>query len=111
MDWQKLHEHHEHLRKHLEELDAEDHAMKQMLTMCHFVGGIYDGKYMTEWQVETQLGNGKHTYDGTETRKNGGVCHHAVLDNNPIVDGYLAPMWDGGMLRYETQEVYDMLSI
>ena len=58
-----------------------------------------------------ELDKGQHSYDGTETRKNGGVCHHAVLDNNPLVDGYLSPMWDGGMLRYETQEVYDMLSM
>ena len=111
MDWQKLHEHHEHLRKHLEELDAEDHATKQMLTMCHFVGGIYDGRYMTEWQVETQLGNGKHSADLSEARARGGCVHHAVLDNCPMVDGYLSPMWDGGMLRYETQEVYDMMSM
>ncbi len=111
MDWQKLHEHHEHLRKHLEEVDREDHAMKQMLTMAHFVGGIHDGKYMTEWQIEQELCNGKHSADLSEVRARGGCVHHAVLDNNPLVDGYLSPMWDGGMLRYETQEVYDMLSM
>ena len=25
------------------------------------------------------------------------------------IDGYLSPMYDGGRLRYETQEVYDMM--
>lgn len=110
MDWQKLNEHREQMRKHLEEIDAENHEMKQLLTMCHFVGGIHDGKYLTEAQVEQQLCNGKHSYDGTSIRNSGGVCHHAVLDNCPMVDGYLSPMWDGGMLRYETQQVYDMLS-
>lgn len=110
MDWQKLHEHREQMRKHLEEIDREDHEMKQMLTMCVFYGGIHDGEFMTEAQVEETLCNGKHSYDGTEIRKNGGVCHHAVLDNCPMVDGYLSPMWDGGMLRYESPDVYDMLS-
>lgn len=110
MDWQKLHEHREHLRKHLEQIGAENHEMKQLLTMCHFVGGSHDGEFMTEAEIESTLCNGQHSYDGTEIRKNGGVCHHAVLDNCPMVDGYLSPMWDGGMLRYETQQVYDMLS-
>ena len=110
-DWENIYEHNERLRKHLEELDAEDHQMKQMLTMCVFVGGNYDGERMTEWQVEQNLCNGNHSYDGKETRAKGGVCHHAVLDNNPLVDGYLSPMWDGGTLRYETPEVYRQLSM
>jgi hypothetical protein len=32
------------------------------------------------------------------------------LRGQPIINGYLDPMWDAGMLRYETQEVYDILS-
>lgn len=32
------------------------------------------------------------------------------LEDQPIIEGYLSPMLDGGMLRYETQEVYDRLS-
>jgi len=110
MDWKKIHEHHENIRKHLEEIDAENHEMKQLLTLCHFVGGIHDGKYMTEWQIEQTICNGKHTEDLSEIRSRGGCVHHAVLDNCPRVDGYLSPMWDGGMLRYETQEVYNELS-
>ena len=109
-DWEKLHEHHERIRKHLEEIDRENHEMKQMLTLAHFVGGEYDGKYMTEWQIEQKFCNGKHSLDLSAERAHGGCVHHAVLDNCPMVEGYLSPMWDGGMLRYETQEVYDVLS-
>lgn len=35
---------------------------------------------------------------------------YSALDNAPIYEGFLSPMYDGGMLRYETQEVYDVLS-
>lgn len=110
-DWEKLKAHREKMRIHLEELDQEDHEAKQMCTPAVFVGGIYDGKMTTEWLIERDMCNGRHSYDGSEVRKNGGVCHHAVLDNCPMVDGYLSPMWDGGMLRYETQEVYNALSV
>ena len=101
-------EHWEKIRKHLEEIDLEDHEQKQMLTMCFFVGGEYDGKYMTEWQVEQNLCNGKHGSDDKEIRENGGCTHYAVLDNVPEVEGYTF-MWDGGMIRYETWEVYDAM--
>lgn len=107
-DFEKLSAHWEKIRLHLEELDREDHETKQMCTMCVFVGGIHDGEHMTEWQVEQNLCNGKHNSDDSEIRKNGGCTHYAVLDNVPEVDGYTL-MWDGGMIRYETWEVYDMM--
>lgn len=45
-----------------------------------------------------------------ELRKQGACVHRAELDDQPVYTGWLGPMWDGGKLRYETQEVYDMLS-
>lgn len=40
-----------------------------------------------------------------------GLCvHRAELDNKPKYKGFLGPMWDGGDFRYETQEIYDLLS-
>ena len=33
------------------------------------------------------------------------------LDNKPKYEDFLGPMWDGGDFRYETQEVYDLLSM
>ena len=50
------------------------------------------------------------TEDLTEFREQGACVHRAELDNQPTYKGWLGPMWDGGHLRYETQEVYDVLS-
>ena len=100
----------EKIRLHLEQIDLEDHELKQLMTMACFVGGVYNGAVMSEWQVEKDLCNGKHSADYSESRKRGGFVPFAVLDNNPLVAGYLSPMWDGGMLRYETPEVYNELS-
>lgn len=44
----------------------------------------------------------------TKERQNGGCVPRKELDNQPIFEGYLSPMWGGGVLRYETQEVYDL---
>ena len=74
-----------------------------------FVGGRYNGMVADELQLRA-LGNGKFTEDLTELRERGCCVHRAELDNQPLVDGYLSPMWDGGRLRYETQEVYDMFA-
>lgn len=51
-----------------------------------------------------------YTEDLSELRAKGACVHRAELDNEPIYEGFLGPMWDGGDFRYETQEVYDMLS-
>lgn len=51
-----------------------------------------------------------YTEDLSELRAKGACVHRAELDNKPIYEGFLGPMWDGGDFRYETQEVYDMLS-
>lgn len=80
--------------------------------MYEFVGGKYNGKTMTKAEVET-LSHGL-TEDLTHIRQEGGTCHRKELDNQPLVDGYLLPMFshiDYGLvyLRYETQEVYDKI--
>ena len=81
--------------------------------MYEFVGGKYNGKTMTKAEVES-LSHGL-TEDLTHIRQKGGTCHRKELDNQPLVDGYLSPMYshiDYGLiyLRYETQEVYNILS-
>ena len=45
------------------------------------------------------------------SRAQGHCVHRAELDNKPKYKGFLGPMWDGGNFRYETQEVYDLLSM
>lgn len=52
-----------------------------------------------------------YTEDCTDIRAKGHCCHRTELDNQPIFKNWLGPMWDGGMLRYESREVYDMLSV
>ena len=55
------------------------------------------------------------TEDLTHIRQQGGTCHRKELDNQPLVNGYLSPMFshiDYGLiyLRYETQNVYNMMN-
>ena len=50
------------------------------------------------------------TEDLSDKREKGYIVHREELDNQPRFIGFLGPMWDGGMLRYETQQVYDLLS-
>jgi len=75
---------------------------------CVFVGGKYNGwkpDVSEVWKIADGM-----TEDLSEIRKQGGCVHMAELDNQPTVSGYCGPMWDGGKLRYETWDVYDMLS-
>ena len=51
-----------------------------------------------------------YTEDLSELREQGRCVHRAELDNQPEYEGWCGPMWDGGGFRYETWEVYDMLS-
>lgn len=74
-----------------------------------FVGGKYHGQIMDVEEVE-KISNGKRSMDWSEVRSVGGCVPCKELDNQPLVDDYLGPMWDGDKLRYETQEVYDCLS-
>ena len=75
-----------------------------------FVGGKLNGKMMDVEEVKKNYWNGELSEDCSELRAKGILCHRAELDNQPMVDGYLSPMWDGDKLRYETFAVYDMLS-
>jgi|GEM_PF-1384717 hypothetical protein len=82
--------------------------------MYQFFGGKYNGQTMTREEIES-ISSGT-TEDLTYIRQQSGTCHRKELDNQPLVDGYLSPMFshiDYGLvyLRYETQEVYNMMSI
>lgn len=78
---------------------------------AYFAGGRYNGLEIdTQVILESNLWNGELTEDLSELRARGVCVHRAELDNQPMVDGYLSPMWDGDGIRYETQEVYDMMS-
>lgn len=111
-----------------------------MKHIYEFVGGKYNNQRMTYHEV-MKIYNGYLSHDFSEERNAGALVPRAELDNQPHVDGYVGPMWDGeryimdgkeyhswdferlpderkknkiievfAILRYETQEVYDMLS-
>lgn len=94
-----------------------------------FIGGELHKMAFSREVVEL-LANG-HSEDLSELRAQGACVHREELDNQPLVDGYLSPMWDGlryngkyeweateedkamepvAVIRYESQEVYNKLS-
>ena len=99
-----------------------------------FVGGRLNGQLMQHEEVE-QIAAGHSPYYGRE-RALGARVPREELDGQPTVKGYLGPMWDGlryevdgrlrydweltaeektgkeptAILRYETQEVYNLMS-
>lgn len=78
-----------------------------------FVGGNLDRKILTREEID-KIATGI-TENIEKLRAKGATTHGKELDNQPIVKGYLGPMFekiDYGKiyLRYETQEIYDMVS-
>ena len=79
------------------------------------VGGDYAGTYTREEAEKLTIKEPKLTDDLDDIRANGGFVHRKELDNQLQFKGYLGPMWGGtkdgkAVMRYETQDVYDMLS-
>ena len=84
-----------------------------------FVGGPMNNVTFTNPNDAWAFSDGK-SEDLTALRKAGRLVHRAELDNQPTFNGYIGPMWNGtreikgteyAILRYETQEVYNALSI
>lgn len=78
-----------------------------------FYGGDLNKKILTRNEVDKL--SSSLTQDYHKEREQGLIVHRQELDNQPIVEGYLGPMFDkidyGKIyLRYETQKIYDMLS-
>lgn len=80
------------------------------------VGGDCAGTYTIDELKTLPCFDGKYSADQSDIRNNGGFTHRKELDNQPELNGYLGPMFNGWgknhnvILRYETQEVYDALS-
>lgn len=105
-----------------------------MRIFYQFVGGELNRKTLVRSEVEA-LACG-HNPDRSRDRRAGMLVHREELDNQPKVMGYVGPMWDGeryllddgrmvytfdrvnlasvvevvGVIRYETQEVYNQMS-
>ena len=79
-------------------------------------GGVLEGQYEDVndlvAKAESMGFKFRLTEDLTELRNQGCCVHRAELDNQPQFIGcsYLGPMWDGDGLRYETAEIYNMMS-
>ena len=74
-----------------------------------FCGGKYHGRYMTHEELKA-VGNGEYSPRWSAMKYHNPILINLNLEDQPEVDGYLGPMWDGGYLRYDTQEVYDCLT-
>ena len=80
---------------------------------CEFIGGPLAGMMPLE---RAEALTEERSADMSEIRKRGGLCRREELDNKPVFKGYCGPMWDGmrgpgrAVLRYETWEVYELLS-
>lgn len=85
----------------------------QIEYLYEFCGGELNDKVLTREQIN-KISNSL-TKDYSKERENGATVHRKELDNQPMVEGYLGPMYNGIdygkiYLRYETQEVYDIVS-
>ena len=83
-----------------------------------FVGGPLNGVTFTNRNDAIAYSNG-NSGDLSAIRNAGFLVRRVELDNQPTYNDYLGPMWDGmrtingteyAIIRYESQEVYDMLS-
>lgn len=80
------------------------------------VGGDYAGTYTREEAEKLPIKEDKLSPNYSEYRNNGGVVPREELDDQLQFKGYLGPMYNGTdkdgkhIIRYETQEVYDMMS-
>ena len=95
-----------------------------MKYVCEFVGAegrFNQGKGVVRVDRDYAIKNMNpkgYTEDLTEYRNRGALVHRQELDNQLKFDGYAGPMWDGtrvddsiAVLRYETWETYEMLSM
>lgn len=83
------------------------------MVKCYFVGGAYNNQMFADVNdAKSIIAYNGYTEDLTDIRNQGGYGHREELDNQPLFTGYLSPMWDDLLhaLRYETQEVYNILS-
>ena len=104
--------------------------------LYHFVGGELHGNMWRYAALEVRNLIKGYTDDLSELRSKGVLCKRKELDNQPIIEGYLSPMYDGvryevngklksewqcteeekagkeplHVIRYETQEVYNAMS-
>lgn len=84
--------------------------------LAYFSGGEYGGETISMKQLLKLRWNGEATEDLSDVRRHGGFTRREELDKLPLINGYLSPMWEKMLpngkivVRYETQEMYDLLT-
>lgn len=91
----------------VDEVQRQQDGSHGMNLCAKFVGGKYNGWFVNHEVLKT-MGNGKFSVRWSQVNPDSQVVN-LKLEDQPLVDGYLSPMLDGDLLRYETQEVYDMM--
>lgn len=92
--------------KRVEASQDGSHANKNLNAV--FVGGKYNGMKVSHEQLE-KMGNGKFTLRFSALKVHNKNLINLDLEDQPLVDEYVSPMFDGDDLIYVTQEVYDVL--
>lgn len=91
----------------INELQSQQDGSHGMNLCAKFIGGKYNG-WVVNHEVLKAMGNGKFSTRWSQVNPDSQFIN-LKLEDQPLVDGYLSPMLDGDLLRYETQEVYDMM--
>ena len=94
-------------RDFLEVTSRQDGSYAQDIT-AKFFGGRLDGEVISH-VVLMEMKNKGYTPRWSEMKVHNEKLVNLKLEDQPIIEGYLSPMLDGGCLRYETQEIYDMM--
>ena len=68
-----------------------------------FHGGRYDGRRMTRDEV-VKVSDGRFTDNMIYDRLEGKSAQREELDDQPLVSGYLSPMWGGMMYLVDGEE-------
>lgn len=75
------------------------------------VGGKYNGMVCEVKELEIMPEyHGKRSPSYEFQEAHGMLCPRPELWNQPKIEGYYGPMWDGDKLRYETAAAYEGLS-
>ena len=74
-----------------------------------FYGGRLDGCHLNH-KVLHHLKITGYTPRWSQMKFSNKNLINLSLEDQPIIEGYVGPILDGGVLRYETQEIYDGLS-
>ena len=106
-------------RKTLESKRANDEEYERVTSMqdgsfgeeldAVFYGGRLDGCHLNH-KVLHHLKITGYTPRWSQMKFSNKNLINLSLEDQPIIEGYVGPILDGGVLRYETQEIYDELS-